>query len=115
MLNTWKYAKEGSRTVVRRNIEKFESAGVYVRGDLVCGVLTAGVGLLSMLYTLKDHRKKGYAKLCMEFAFKEVADNGMVPALTVECRNDASVSFHEKLGCKVAGIVDWINYSRPEF
>lgn len=115
ILNSWKYAKEGSRSVVTRQIEKCESGSVYVDNNLVCGVLLAGFGLLSMLFTDKDHRQKGYAKLCMRFAFKELAKNGLVPALTVESRNISSLTFHEKLGCKIAARVDWINFSKPEF
>jgi len=77
-------------------------------------VYTLGIGIISALYTLKEHRNKGYAKLAMQYLFKELAKSGIIPVLCVELVNQPSYKFHNNLGCKVAGIVDAVTYSKAE-
>ncbi|XP_021956065.1 uncharacterized protein LOC110852334 [Folsomia candida] len=115
ILDTWKYATKDSDIVVRRAIELNKSGGVYVDGKPVCGVITQGFGILSALYTLQEHRKKGYANACMNFAYKELAKEGLIPTSTVEIRNEASIAFHKKLGCKIGYKADYIFFMNDEF
>ncbi|ODM96263.1 hypothetical protein Ocin01_10419 [Orchesella cincta] len=109
ILSTWKYTNEGSRSVIRNCIAANASAGVFVDGKCVSGVITPGVGLISALYTLKDYRGKGFAKLTMKYAYKEFAMDGCIPCSTVEVRNERSIGFHQSLGVNVSSIVDWID------
>jgi len=115
ILSTWKYAKEGSRPYVEKIVERNESGAVYKDGKPVSAIVTVPDGLLAMLYTLNDHRKKGYAKVAVKYAMREQAMNGMTPCLTVELRNEPSKAFHESLGMKVAHVSDWVTFHKPGF
>ncbi|XP_035710915.1 uncharacterized protein LOC118436594 [Folsomia candida] len=100
--------KNGNETVWSRFIEKNESAGVYVDGLPVCGIVTRSFGILGPLSTLENHKRKGYASLTMQYVFKELAKSGIIPATQVVPRNTPSIKLHEKLGCKRAGMVDFV-------
>ncbi|CAL8109348.1 unnamed protein product [Orchesella dallaii] len=108
ILSTWKYVFDGAEIVVPKCIATNASAGVFIDGNCVAGVMTPGVGLISALYTFQEYRGKGYAKLTMKYCFKEFAKDGCIPCSTVEMRNERSVAFHQSLGVKVSSIVDWI-------
>lgn len=107
--SNWKYSHEAN---VSKCIEFNASSGVFVNGDCASGAIMAEVGFISALYTKSEHRNKGYAKLTMQFLFKEAAKNGCFPCSSVELRNSRSIAFHQSLGCKVAAIVDWIGISK---
>ncbi len=100
--------KKDSEVVWKSFIEKNGSAGLYVDGLLVCGTILRNFGVLGSLYTVPEHKRKGYAVLTMQFAFKELAKNDIIPATTVVVRNKISQKLHEKLGCKYGGMVDYI-------
>ncbi len=111
-----KYFTGGTSSVISRNIERNESGAVYVDGEPVCGVIFHAFGMLSALYTLPQHRQKGYAKLAMTFSFKELAKNGLIPASGVDCKNSTSIGFHKKLGCNMSQeTVDYVICPRPEY
>jgi GNAT superfamily N-acetyltransferase len=112
IIETWAYAKEKTDIEVRKCIERYETGGIYVDDKPVCGVICQGFGMLTALYTLEQHRKKGYAKLCMKYAFKEMASSGLIPALTVELFNKPSIAFHAGLGCKIACRIEFVMCSK---
>lgn len=104
--------KEGSQKsgeiVWSRFIQRNESGGVYFDNVPVCGIVTRSFGILGSLKTSPDHQRKGYASLTMQFAFKELARSGLIPVTTVVPRNTPSIRLHEKLACKHAGMVDYV-------
>lgn len=105
ILDTWKYAAPGSEIEIPKCIERNASGGVFVDGGkCVCGVYIASNGFLSGLYCLPEYRKNGYAKLAMNYTFKEYAKDGCVPCLTVEHQNPGGIQFFSKLGLKVAAV-----------
>lgn len=69
-------------------------------GKCVCGVYFPAIGYISALYTLPQYRKNGYAKLAMNFIFKECAKDKCIPCLTVELQNNGGMKFFESLGLK---------------
>lgn len=72
-------------------------------------VNSTGTGIISALYTDKEYRNRGYAKLTMKHCFKEFAKEGCIPCLTVEVKNERSNQFHSKgLGMKKISVVDSI-------
>ncbi|OXA56467.1 uncharacterized protein LOC118435349 [Folsomia candida] len=116
MTSTWKFAKPGTAMVMARNISRNESGAVYIDGEPVCAAMTMPFGMVSALYTLPNHRQKGYANLAMKFVFKELAKNGIIPASGVDMRNAGSFAFHQKLGCKMTqGIVHYVICHQDEF
>lgn len=64
--------------------------------------------MLACLYTLKEHRGGGKAKLTMEYAYKESIKHDYVPCSTAEIKNHRAIGFHESLGLKRSSIVDFI-------
>lgn len=111
LMSTWKYARPESRLDIPECLEASVSSGIFLENGKKCvsGVYSPGFGLLSALYTLKEERGKGYAKMVMHHAYKETAKEGCIPCSTVECRNQSSADFHKKLGAKIVSVVDWID------
>lgn len=80
----------------------------------MAGVVMPGYGLISSLYTLQEHRNKGYGRVAMQFLFQECARQGCVPAFSVETRNTRSIKFNEGLGVKLVSVVDWVDVKKFE-
>ncbi|CAG7726599.1 unnamed protein product [Allacma fusca] len=115
ILKTWKYASDGSRDYVEKCLQRSNSAGVYVNGEIAAGVIFEGHGVIGMLYSLSEHRGKGFARLVMHQLMKESAENQLVPGCMVELRNDISKTFQEKIGFKIAAKVDFVIYVKTGF
>lgn len=64
------------------------------------------------LYTLEEHRGKGYALLVAKKLIKSFVEQegGVVPCSAVEIKNYKSISFHQKLGMSVSHSADFIKY-----
>lgn len=109
--DNWKYGIKGKTTTfVRKSIESFVSGGLYLEnGELVAGAITPPLGLISMLHTDPNHRRKGYASKVMRFILRELAREGLEPCLTSEIDNKAAVKFHTSLGLKPVGKVNFIH------
>ena len=72
-------------------------------------------GLIGMLYTLAEARGKGYARATMHSVMKSLADEGFIPACTVETRNLNSKALQHKIGFKEGPIVDFVVYEKTGF
>lgn len=82
----------------------------------MCGAIQPGFGMVSMLNTDPEHRRRGYATLAMRHLFKEVAKEGLLPCLDGECANEnANKVYREKLGMKEIGKVGFILYVPPTY
>lgn len=97
---------EKSHSAVRKCISHLISVGLYVTEDgdkdekLVCGAVLNGMGMLSMLFTDPDYRRKGYATLCQQYLLREMGREGLQPCLVAELGIQSSIDFHSSLGLK---------------
>jgi ribosomal protein S18 acetylase RimI-like enzyme len=107
---TWKYSHEVTLSFIQSIVQRNESSGIYFDGKPVSGV-TVSQGLITMLHTDEEHRKKNFGSLCMQELIKRMTEAGLIPASTVEINNIASKKFHDKAGMKVCQYVDYIVYN----
>lgn len=75
-----------------------------------------GFGIVSMVSTDPNHRRKGYATLAMKYLFKEVAQEGLIPCLDADITNPNSNRIYgEKLGMKFVTKCGYILYEPTDF
>ncbi|CAL8134638.1 unnamed protein product [Orchesella dallaii] len=112
----WKYHNTKTYSFVRKSIERLPSGGVYMKGindkedELVCGAITPGFGLVSMLHTDPEHRRQGYASTCMKYIFQQLALEGFVPCLASEICNTTAVNFHRSMGLQNVARANFIGH-----
>ena len=108
IMNTWRHAVPSMRPYIQNLLQVNPSAGVYINGTPVAGVVFHGIGFIGMLYTLPKYRKKGYGQLCMKHLMRRLGEEGYFPACSVDLENHASQSFQRSLGLKESIITDYI-------
>jgi len=84
-------------------ITQLPSAGVFLKcnDELVSwAVCHPPAGGLNHLWTVEEHRRKGYAKLVVQHLSKQLAQIGYVPFASIDVKNDASQQFFTSLGFK---------------
>lgn len=96
--SSWKYFRPETEQVFSKCIARSASAGVFLNGLCVSGCITLGHGFYGALFTLNEHRGKGYAKLAAMHIFKNMIKDECIPCLIVEIKNKASIGLHEALG-----------------
>jgi len=114
LVTTWRHTDEGTGKILEHLLKRTISAGIYIGGKPVAGVIQNTMGYLGMLYTLPEYRKKGYAKICMLHAMKEIAKQGFIPATFVETFNTTSHAFQLSLGLKALPHVVHSLYRNPD-
>jgi len=72
------------------------SSAVYVDGNPVCWCLVHAEGSLGMLYTVPQHRRKGYALQVMKDLTDKVIKRGKIPFAFIVVDNEASVNLAAK-------------------
>lgn len=82
-----------------------------IHENLFCIALN-GSGMITMLFTMKEHRHKGYAQLCMNYLVQALLKDNLIPCCTVEMTNTASLSLQKKIGLKVSHEVSYISRSQ---
>lgn len=87
-------------------IRHLPSAGIFTKTDnqLICwAVCNPPGGGVSHLFTVKEHRGKGYARHLVKYLSKELARNGLAPFATITRANEASRNLFSRLGFVVTG------------
>lgn len=97
---TWKANRYSVVEDVADDIELFPSIGVFLKttGELVSWSTSLAGNGISRLYTLEQHRHKGYAALAVKAMAKTMALNGQMPFATVVVSNEGSSRLFERLG-----------------
>ncbi|XP_057372910.1 uncharacterized protein LOC130693735 [Daphnia carinata] len=85
---------------VADEIDHFPSAGVFLKDNdqLVSWMMGHAPMGMSRLFTMDDHRRKGYAKLATQYMSKRMAQAGYVPFINIVVGNTASTEFFLGLG-----------------
>ncbi|XP_049822416.1 uncharacterized protein LOC109603674 isoform X2 [Aethina tumida] len=108
--DTWPFNYPNSDRYVLETIQNNDCFGLYLKesGELVAWALTHHMGILGLLYTEENHRKKGYGSIITKFLSKEMAGNGVRPIGNVVVGNRASEIMFERMGFKNIGTCDYI-------
>ncbi|XP_072363860.1 glycine N-acyltransferase-like protein 3 isoform X2 [Scyliorhinus torazame] len=101
---SWKFGNDDSGLQFVKNIlEKFPSYCILDETDNpVSWILTYQYGAMGLLYTLPEHRGKGFAKLLVTKMVKVLQNLGYPIYCFVEEENTKSYQLFEKLGFKEA-------------
>lgn len=103
----YSYKEHDDIVYIKTIIEKMPTRGVWVDGNLVSWVVQRDEGSIGIMYTLKEHRNKGYAIDLTKSLINEVIRRGDVPFVHIVIGNDASCKLAEKVGFKRSSEVVW--------
>lgn len=81
-------------------IDQLPSAGVFLKenDELVTWMMCNPPFGMSRLYTLESHRRRGYAKLAVQYLSKRMAQAGLIPFVHIVVENEASYKCFQSLG-----------------
>ena len=95
-------------------IENCISTGLFLEADSsqpVSWVLVSNYGHIIHLYTVEEHRRKGYARITMLYLMLQMLKANMTPVAEIEVKNTPSIKLHTKLGFVDPFDITWILYS----
>ncbi|MED6290872.1 hypothetical protein CHARACLAT_017809 [Characodon lateralis] len=97
---TWKFGKnQGAAGMIRNMVLNFPSCCVLdADGRPVSWILTYVSCALGMLYTLPEHRRKGYAKVLISSMAKRLSGQGYPVFCFIEEENIASYQLFKSMG-----------------
>ncbi|KAM9476915.1 glycine N-acyltransferase-like protein 3 isoform 6-T13 [Clarias gariepinus] len=98
--STWKYNQgEFSESFIRNMIRNFPSLCVLdAEGQPVSWILTYPFSAMGMLYTMPEHRQKGYAKALVTIMAKKLHSEGYPVYCLIEEDNEPSHRLFTSLG-----------------
>ena len=98
----WICGEPEARTkILKYDIENRPSVGVFLKSDPTHPVswsLLSNYGQIRHLYTLEEHRRKGYGKIVVLSLMEQILEAGLVPAVDIAVGNVASVKLFTQLG-----------------
>lgn len=101
------YRHSGSLEKIRTCIQHRPSSGIYIDGQLVCWLLVHEDESLGIMYTLEEHRRKGYAlDVSLDLVDKQLKA-GKTPFLQIREDNNLSPGLALKCGLRPEGQCDW--------
>ena len=112
IFDNWSQKITSSVHEVEEEIAKMPSAGLFLKRNdqLVCWMVSNPPFGMGLLFTLEEHRRRGYAKLVTQYMCKRMVQSGFVPFVTIVQGNTSSVAFFQSLGfrlflCSVYGLL----------
>lgn len=101
------YRHPGTVEKIRKCIQERSSSAIYVDGQIVSWLLVHEDNSLGIMYTLEEHRRKGYAvEVSLDVIAKQLAA-GRTPFLQIRDNNDMSPDLAKKCGFVQHGKCDW--------
>lgn len=96
---TWKFGQDGALRMIRNMVKNFPSCCVLDKdGKPVSWVLMYASCAMGMLYTLPEHRGKGYAKIVVSAMAKRLYAEGYPVFCFIEDYNTLSYQLFKTLG-----------------
>lgn len=96
---TWKFGQENAMTMIRNMLRNFPSCCVLdAEGRPVSWVLTDASCAMGMLYTLPEHRGKGYATAVVSALARRLHAEGYPLFCFIEEENAVSLQLFKRLG-----------------
>lgn len=103
----YSYKEHDDIGYIKDIIEKMPTRGVWTNGELLSWVVQRDEGSIGIMYTLQDHRGKGYAIDLTKSLINEVIKRGDVAFVHIVVGNEASCRLAEKVGFKRSSKVVW--------
>lgn len=106
----WPYSSATTPRVLQFLIGSggFVHRAVYVDGEPVCWALGQSYGGIGMLHTMTEHRGRGYARLCVDAIYQQLAASGDCAFCFVGSQNFASQKVFKSLGFQPSHQADWV-------
>ena len=106
----WPYSSATTPRVLQFLIGSggFVHRAVYVDGEPVCWALGQSYGGIGMLHTMAEHRGRGYARLCVDAIYRQLAASGDCAFCFVGSQNFASQKVFKSLGFQPSHQADWV-------
>ncbi|KAJ8717136.1 hypothetical protein PYW08_005535 [Mythimna loreyi] len=104
---TWPLRYPSSSTYFELLINNKCGYGLFQNNALICWLFVNESGDLTHLYTVKEHRQKGYAELLLKLVCNVLIEDGLM--VTSYCLKDnySAMKLHNKVGFTEIGDVDW--------
>ena len=95
------------------------SVGVFLKSDPTHPVswsLLSNYGHIVHLYTLEEHRRKGYGKIVILSLMEQILEAGLVPVVEILVGNVASIKLFTQLGFveSFPGNTSWKQFIQSE-
>ena len=103
----YSYKEHDDIDYVKTIIENMPTRGIWIDGELVSWVVQRDEGSIGIMYTLKEHRHKGYAIDLTKSLINEIIKRGDIPFVHIVVGNEASCKLAEKVGFKRSSTVVW--------
>jgi hypothetical protein len=108
------YRHSGSLEMIRACIQQRPTSAIYVDGHIVSWILVHEDDSLGIMYTLEEHRRKGYAQeVSLDLVAKQLAA-GKTPFLQIRDDNGVSPGLAKKCGFVCHGQCDWFGVAVGE-
>ena len=98
-------------------ITKCSSVGVFLRSDPthpVSWTLLSNYGHIMHVYTLEEHRGKGYARIVILSLMQKTLESGLTPAVEIAVENVASIKLFTGLGFVESYNSKWKQFIQSE-
>ena len=95
-------------------IENTITVGLFLDGDSsqpVSWAVLSNHGHINHLYTLEEHRRKGYGRVTILYLMRQMLEAGMTPVLEVVAHNTPSIKLNTGIGFVESFDATWIMYS----
>lgn len=101
------YRNEGSLQRIKDDILYRPNSAIYVDGEIVCWVLEHNDNSMGIMYTMEDHRGKGYAVDVTIDLCDKLLKQGKIPFLQINRHNGMSPGLAKKCGFVKCGSAIW--------
>uniref|UniRef100_A0A2H1VJT3 SFRICE_001209 n=1 Tax=Spodoptera frugiperda TaxID=7108 RepID=A0A2H1VJT3_SPOFR len=108
--STWPYNYPSSDTYFEFLINLKYGYGLYLNNDLISWVLISEAGTLLHLYTVEEHRRKGYAEVLLKMVSNDLLKDGRVVIAYCVPDNYNASKLYIKAGFVPAEDVTWIYF-----
>ena len=95
-------------------IENCISAGLFLNADSslpVSWAVLSNYGHIIHLYTVEQHRRKGYSRVTILYLMQQMLEVGVTPVLEIEAHNTPSIKLNTGIGFVESSDTTWIMYS----
>ena len=111
--STWEFVGKIPIDYIDIIVERNITIGLYLKSDseiIVSGVVLGINGFISMLYTDKKYRGKGFGKSVLQVIAQKLIENELFPCSAISSDNIASINLHRSSGMEMSHRVPFINY-----
>lgn len=103
----YQYRNPWSLETIKRDITNRPSSAIYIYGEIACWVLIHDDNSMGIMYTMEEHRRKGYAVDVTIDLAEQIIKSGKIPFIQIVQGNGMSPGLARKCGFMEAGKAEW--------